>query len=237
MIERGNETSSEETNVPTTPFDGIIAIDGPSGSGKSSVSRRLATELGAACLDTGAMYRAVTLAVMRSGVSHSDAATIMKVVEGTRFEFGTHPDDRYTRIDDVNVDTEIRGAEVTAHVSAVSGVPEVRQHLIKLQRDIIAAASAIVVEGRDIAEVVAPHADLKVYLTADPAERARRRSGQNGADIATTAADIQRRDTADSKTTRPHDAAPGAVVVDTTHLDLEQVLTVLFELLAQRNNA
>lgn len=218
--------------MPITQFDGVIAIDGPSGSGKSSVSRRLATELGSACLDTGAMYRAATLAVMRSGVSHTDTAMIMKVIEGTDFEFGTTPEDRYTRIDGVNVDDEIRGGEVTATVSAVSAVPEVRQYLIKAQRDIINnAANGIVVEGRDIGEVVAPDADVKIYLTADPTERARRRSNQNGADLTATAADIQRRDTADAKTTRPHDAAPGAVVVDTTHLDLDQVLTALHELI------
>lgn len=222
----------------TTQFDGVIAIDGPSGSGKSSVSRRLATELGAACLDTGAMYRAVTLAVMRSGVSLTDTATIMKVIEGTRFEFGTDPADRYTRIDDVLVDADIRGPEVTGQVSAVSAVPEVRKYLITAQREIIAAAEhGIVVEGRDIGEVVAPDADLKIYLTADPAERARRRSSQDGSDLAATAADIKRRDTADAKTTRPHDAAPGAVVVDTTHLDLDQVLTALHELIAHGGTA
>lgn len=213
-------------------FDGVIAIDGPSGSGKSSVSRRLATELGTACLDTGAMYRAAALAVMRSGVSLADTATIIKVVETAKFEFGTTPQDRYTKLDGHNVDNDIRGAEVTANVSAVSGIPEVRQFLISAQRDIIAAAAdGIVVEGRDIGEVVAPDADLKVYLTADPAERARRRSNQNGADLAATAADIQRRDTADAKTTRPHDAAPGAVVLDTTNLDLDQVITALHELI------
>ncbi|GAA4891837.1 cytidylate kinase [Stackebrandtia albiflava] len=218
-----------------TEFDGVIAIDGPSGSGKSSVSRRLATELGAACLDTGAMYRAATLAVLRSAVSLTDTATIIKVVEDTGFEFGTTPEDRYTRIEGENVDDAIRGPEVTAHVSAVSGIPEVRRHLIAAQRAIIAdAAHGIVVEGRDIGEVVAPDADLKIYLTADPAERAKRRSGQNGADLAATAADIHRRDTADAKTTRPHDAAPGAVVVDTTHLDLDQVVTALHELLAHK---
>lgn len=216
-----------------SPFNGVIAIDGPSGSGKSSVSRRLATELDTACLDTGSMYRAATLAVLRSGVSLADTQTIIKVVETAKLEFGTTPEDRYTRLDGDNVDADIRGDEVTAHVSAVSGIPEVRNYLIRMQRDIIAAAeNGIVVEGRDIGEVVAPDADLKVYLTADPAERARRRSSQNGADLAATAADITRRDTADAKTTRPHDAAPGAVVLDTTHLDLDQVITALHELIA-----
>ncbi|MGH8877742.1 MAG: (d)CMP kinase, partial [Stackebrandtia sp.] len=161
----------------TTPFNGVIAIDGPSGSGKSSVARRLATELGAACLDTGAMYRTATLAVLRSGVHLGDKQTIIKVVETAKLEFGTTPDDRYARLDGSNVDTAIRGDEVTTNVSAVSSVPEVRQYLIAAQRDIIKnAANGIVVEGRDIGEVVAPNADLKIYLTADPTERARRRS-------------------------------------------------------------
>lgn len=217
-----------------TPFHGVIAIDGPSGSGKSSVSRRLASQLGARCLDTGAMYRAATLAAMRSGADLADTATVVKVVEDADLEFGTSPDDRYARLDGRNVDTEIRGADVTANVSTVSGIQEVRAYLIKMQRDIIAAATdGIVVEGRDIGEVVAPEADVKVYLTADPVERARRRSLQAGTDMAATAADIQRRDTADAKTTRPHDAAPGAVVLDTTHLDLEQVITALLELIAR----
>ncbi|CAM3109710.1 (d)CMP kinase [Stackebrandtia soli] len=217
-----------------TPFRGVIAIDGPSGSGKSSVSRRLATELGLRCLDTGSMYRAATLAVLRSGVGLTDAATILKVVEGATLEFGTTPNDRYSLVDGDNVDVEIRGPEVTAAVSAVSGVPEVRAILISMQRDIIAKANGIVVEGRDIGEVVAPDADLKVYLTADPNERARRRSMQAGADLAATAADLTRRDNADAKTTRPHDAAPGAVVLDTTHLDLDQVITALHELIAHK---
>jgi cytidylate kinase len=214
------------------PFHGVIAIDGPSGSGKSSVSRRLATELRTACLDTGSMYRAAALAVLRSGISLTDKPTIIKVVETSKLEFGTTPEDRYTLLDGNNVDADIRGDEVTGSVSAVSSIPEVRQYIIAMQRDIIKAADGIVVEGRDIGEVVAPDADLKIYLTADPAVRARRRSAQNGADLATTAADIIRRDTADAKTTRPHDAAPGAVVLDTTHLDLDQVITALHELIA-----
>lgn len=220
----------------TQPYHGVIAIDGPSGSGKSSVARRLATELGTACLDTGAMYRTATLAVLRSGVHLGDKQTVVKVVETAKMEFGTTPTDRYARLDGDNVDTDIRGDQVTSSVSTISSIPEVRQFLITAQRDIINTADGIVVEGRDIGEIVAPDADLKVYLTADPAERARRRSHQNGADITTTAADITRRDTADAKTTRPHDAAPGAVILDTTHLDLDQVITALHELINHRGN-
>lgn len=217
----------------SSQFHGVVAIDGPSGSGKSSVARRLAAELGAACLDTGAMYRTATLAVMRSGVSVSDKSTVAKVVESAKMEFGVDPADRYACLDGDNVDAAIREDDVTAAVSAVSGVPAVRQFLIAAQRDIVDAADCIVVEGRDIGEVVVPDAAVKVYLTADPVERARRRSTQNGADLGATAADISRRDAADSQTTRPHDAAPGAVVVDTTHLDLDQVLTALHELVAR----
>ncbi|HIV57306.1 MAG TPA: (d)CMP kinase [Candidatus Stackebrandtia faecavium] len=216
-------------------FRGVIAIDGPSGSGKSSVTRRLAADLGAGCLDTGAMYRAATLAVLRSGVSMADKPTMSKVVETAKLEFGTTPNDRYTRLDGNNVDAEIRGDEVTSHVSVVSSVPQVRKHLIAMQRQIIADASdGIVVEGRDIGEVVAPDADMKVYLTADATARAHRRSAQVGAELEATAKDIERRDTADAQTTRPLDAAPGAIVVDTTHLDLDQVLTALHELIAHR---
>ena len=136
----------------------VVAVDGPSGSGKSTVSRRLAEALGAAYLDTGAMYRAVTWAVLRAGVDTSDAAAVAAVCSQIRLEIGTDPRKQYVRVDGVPVDGPIRGLEVTAAVSAVSAVPAVRTALVAQQREIIAGAGHIVVEGRDIGTVVAPDA-------------------------------------------------------------------------------
>jgi cytidylate kinase len=143
-------------------------------------------------------------------------------------------------VDGQPVDAEIRGAAVTAAVSAVSAVPAVRAELIAEQRRIIDAArdtTGIVVEGRDIGAVVAPDADLKVYLTADAAERARRRSAENATALAATQADLQRRDQADSKVTKPLEAADDAVAVDTTYDTIDQVVDRLLVLLAERRSA
>ena len=214
----------------------VIAVDGPSGTGKSTVSKGLATKLGAAYLDTGAMYRAATLAVLRAGVDLTDTTAVAKTVHDAKLDFGTTPADPYTRLDGAPADTEIRGPEVTAAVSAVASIPAVRAHLIAEQRRIIAeAAHGIVVEGRDIGEVVAPDADLKIYLTADEAERARRRSAENNTDITKTAAELARRDNADAKTTKPHEAAPGAVILDTTGLGIEEVVDHMRRLLNNSN--
>lgn len=215
----------------------VVAVDGPSGSGKSTVSKRLATALGAAYLDTGAMYRAAALAVLRSGVDLADKDAVAEVVRTAKLDVGTTPGDPFTRLDGESVDAEIRGAEVTGAVSAVAGVPAVREHMIAEQRRIIIEAPAgIVVEGRDIAEVVAPDADLKVYLYADELERARRRSAENDTDVAATAADIARRDAADSKTTKPLEAAAGAIAIDTTFLGIDAVVERMTDLLEQQNN-
>jgi CMP/dCMP kinase len=213
----------------------VVAVDGPSGSGKSTVSRRLAKALDAAYLDTGAMYRAVTWAVLRAGVDLTDPDAIGKVAGEVRLESGTDPDDPYIRADGVPVDLPIRGPEVTATVSGVAAVPAVRRLLVAEQRAIIAAATRIVVEGRDIGEVVAPDADLKVYLTASATERARRRSEQDATDHATTAADLARRDRIDS--TRPTDPlrrAPDAVELDTTELGIDAVVDRLRALVTSR---
>jgi cytidylate kinase len=140
----------------------VVAVDGPSGSGKSTVSRRLAEALGASYLDTGAMYRAITWAVLRDGVDPSDAAVVAAVCARTRLEIGITPGRPFVLVDGEPVDGPIRSLEVTAAVSAVAAVPAVRAALVARQREIIAAAGRIVVEGRDIGTVVAPDADLKV---------------------------------------------------------------------------
>jgi len=206
----------------------VVAVDGPSGSGKSTVSRKLAAALDAAYLDTGAMYRAVTWAVLRAGVDPDDAEGVAKIASEAALECGTDPDAPYIRVNGVAVDAPIRGPEVTRSVSAVAAVPTVRRVLVSRQREIIAAACRIVVEGRDIGSVVAPDADLKVFLTATPEERARRRSEQDATDHAATAADLARRDKLDaSRAADPLRRAPDAVELDTTNLDIDSVVATL----------
>lgn len=219
---------------------GVVALDGPSGTGKSTVSRKLATELGATYLDTGAMYRAVTLAVLRAGVDTSDAAEVIRVARSARLTVGTDPTAPSILLDDVDAEPAIRGPEVTGAVSAVSAVPEVRELLVARQREIIAEAlgqpGAIVVEGRDIGTVVAPDAALKVYLTASAEARAERRTAQDASegrnsDLVSTQADVQRRDALDSgRAVAPLRRAEDAFEVDTTALDISGVLDQLHKL-------
>lgn len=213
----------------------VVAVDGPSGSGKSTVSRRLAQRLGARYLDTGAMYRAVTLGVLRHGVDPHDVPGVIKIAGAVELEVGTDPTAPHITLDGELVDGVIRGPEVTAHVSAVSAVPEVRQLLVRQQQEIIAAArqaEGIVVEGRDIGSVVAPDAHLKVFLTASADERARRRSQEHGTDLHATSADLARRDRLDStRTADPLAQAPDAVVLDTTELGIDEVVERLLSLL------
>jgi CMP/dCMP kinase len=210
----------------------VVAVDGPSGSGKSTVSRRLAAELDARYLDTGAMYRAVTWAVLRAGVDPHDAGRVAAVAARVRLDVGTDPGRPHISVDGVPVDGPIRGVDVTAAVSAVSAVPAVRTRLVAQQRAIIAAAGSIVVEGRDIGTVVAPDADLKVYLTASVDERARRRSSETASDLDRTAADLNRRDRLDSsRTADPLRRADDAVELDTTKLGIDEVVARLRALL------
>lgn len=220
----------------------VVAIDGPSGTGKSTVSRRLAAALGARYLDTGAMYRAVTWAVLAAGIDPSDAAAVAEISGKITLDSGTDPSAPHISVDGRPVDVEIRGPEVTKAVSAVAAVPDVRRRLVARQREVIAAADRIVVEGRDIGTTVAPAADLKVYLTASEAERARRRGTEMAGGTATTAdalaiiqADLARRDTFDStRTASPLRRADDAVEVDTTGLDIDAVVARLVELLPEQ---
>ncbi len=212
----------------------VVAVDGPSGSGKSSVSRGAAARLGLRYLDTGAQYRAMTWWMLRAGVDVADPAAVAAACAKPRVESGTDPADPAICVDGEDVAVAVRSAQVTASVSAVAAVQPVRDRLIALQRDIIRAALAdgvgIVVEGRDIADVVWPQAQCKVYLTASAEARAARR-GAELADVAgDTLADLARRDAEDAKTTRPLDAAPGAVLVDATNLTLAQVIDRVVDL-------
>ena len=203
----------------------VVAVDGPSGSGKSTVSRRLAVALDGVYLDTGAMYRAVTWAVLEAGADPLDADAVAKVAAETDLSIGTDPMEPHFSANGVDVSTAIRGPAVTGAVSAVAAVPAVRRQLVAQQQAIIAAHPRIVVEGRDIATVVAPDADLKVYLTASPAARAQRRSAEDAADMAATAADLARRDRYDSsRAMDPLRQASDAVEVDTTGMSIDDVV-------------
>ena len=218
-----------------TAFVGQVALDGPSGTGKSSVARAVATRLGAAYLDTGAMYRAATVAVLDAGVDPEDAEAVAAAVATARIEVGTHAHTELVEVDGVDVAVRIRGAEVTRAVSAVSAVPSVRRRLVDQQRALVSAADAVVVEGRDIGTVVLPDATLKVYLTAAPEARAQRRAAQLGLstpeEIAELAADLRRRDEYDSsRADSPLRPAEDAVVVDSTDLDREGVVDRVVEL-------
>ncbi|MDG4766374.1 (d)CMP kinase [Solwaraspora sp. WMMD406] len=213
----------------------VVAVDGPSGSGKSTVSRRLASVAGARYLDTGAMYRAVTWAVLRAGVDPHDADGVEKVAADVTLSIGTDPAAPHVVADGVAVDDEIRGSEVTSAVSAVAAVPAVREMLVVEQRALIAAHAPIVVEGRDIGSVVAPDADLKVYLTASAETRAHRRSAETAADVAATAEALARRDRLDStRTADPLQQAPDAVALDTTEMGIDEVVARLRDLLHDR---
>lgn len=217
----------------------VIAIDGPAGTGKSSVSRGLARRLGARYLDTGSMYRIVTLAALRSGIDLADPQAIAAAA-GAPLAVGHDPDVDRALLGEEDVTAAIRGDEVTRAVSAVSAVSEVRSRLVELQRELAHGPGSVVVEGRDIGTVVLPDADLKIFLTASAQTRAGRRNDQNVAaglpdDYDTVLADVLRRDHLDStRAVSPLRAAPDAVVVDTSDMTREEVIDRLCDLVAER---
>ncbi|MCG5433117.1 (d)CMP kinase [Mycobacterium sp. MYCO198283] len=214
----------------------VVAIDGPAGTGKSSVSRGLARALGARYLDTGAMYRLVTLAVLRAGVDPSDTAAVEAATADVPLSVGYDPDDVRAYLAGDDVSAEIRGDEVTRAVSAVSAIPAVRTRLVGIQRELAGGETGVVVEGRDIGTVVLPDADLKIFLTASAETRAQRRNAQNVAaglpdDYDTVLADVRRRDHLDSsRAVSPLRAADDAVVIDTSDMTEQQVVEHLLTL-------
>lgn len=214
----------------------VVAMDGPSGSGKSSTSRGVARRLGLRYLDTGAMYRAFTWWMLQHGVDVEDAAAVAARAEDPVLESGTDPDAPTIAVDGVDVAGPIRSQEVTSAVSAVSAVPEVRAQLLRLQREII-GSGGIVVEGRDIGTVVAPDAPVKVYLTADPEARAARRTAElagTPTDVAATQQDLLRRDRLDSgRATAPLTMPDGAHHIDTTPYTLDEVIEQVVALVEQ----
>ena len=209
-----------------------MAVDGPSGSGKSSASKGVARALGLRYLDTGAMYRALTWWLMSQEADITDETLVASRAAEPAIEVSTDPDDPWTRVDGRDVSSEIRTREVSAQVSAVAVVPEVRRRLIGLQRAIIAAARpGIVAEGRDIGTVVAPDAQLKVFLTADPGARARRRAAETSADTAETEAAQARRDRLDAAQSAK---AADAVLLDATDLTRPEVIGAITRLARER---
>ncbi|MFD8819383.1 (d)CMP kinase [Streptomyces sp. NPDC059627] len=218
----------------------IVAIDGPSGTGKSSTSKAVAEQLGLSYLDTGAQYRAITWWMVNSGIDLTDPTAIAAVAGKPEIVSGTDPVKPTITVDGVDVSGPIRTEEVTSKVSAVSAVPEVRTRISELQRSLArAAADGIVVEGRDIGTTVLPDADLKVFLTASPEARAARRSGElKGADVNATREALVKRDAADStRKTSPLAKAGDAVEVDTTELTLAQVIECVVTLVEEKRAA
>ena len=210
--------NSSETQV-------VVAVDGTSGSGKSSTCRGVADRLGLRYLDTGAQFRAMTWWMLREGVDIHDAEAVAACSGKPAIESGTDPLRPTIEVDGIDVSLAIRSDEVTRAVSPVSTVPEVRTRLLELQREII-GDGGIVVEGRDIGSVVWPQAEVKLYLTADAEARALRRAAEEGGtDVSATEQVLKERDRIDSgRATAPLVMADGAVHIDTTPYSLEEVI-------------
>jgi CMP/dCMP kinase len=213
--------------------DLIVTVDGPSGTGKSTVSRAVASKVGLPHLDTGAFYRAATLAVIRAGVEPGADDAVVDVVRSADLD----QEEGKMFLDGDNVSREIRDPKVTAVVSVVAANPEVRRILVGHQRDWVGRhGGRAVVEGRDIGSVVFPDAALKIFLDARPEVRARRRAGETGDDHVTVLEDLGRRDHLDStRTASPLIVPEGAVIIDTSDLDFDEVVTQVVELVLDRS--
>lgn len=225
----------------------IVAIDGPAGSGKSTVAHAIAERCGLTYLDTGAMYRCVTLACLRGGIDLTDAEAVTAVAERIRIEFGASEGGQTVILDGVDVTGDIRTPEVDHNVSVVSAVPGVRRAMVKLQRA-VGEAGSVVAEGRDIGTVVYPNAEVKVFLTADAEARAHRRAVQReGKDAATDASatadskdeqaileDIRRRDQLDStRKEAPLRPAEDAHHIDSSSLTVDEVVDSIVRLMEE----
>lgn len=209
----------------------VVAIDGPAGAGKSTIARALARRLGVPYLDTGAMYRAVTHAALRDGVQPNDAGAVTHLAGVSRIDVG---EDRVT-VDGVDVTREIRSDRINQAVSHVAAISGVRTVLREQQRAWVAAHGGGVVEGRDIGTVVFPDATLKVFLTASPEVRARRRVAESGGDVEAIARSIAERDRLDSsRVDSPLMTTDGSITVDTSDLSIDQVVEKLHGLVVER---
>ena len=221
--------SDQESETESRPRL-VIAVDGPSGAGKSSASRGAARALGLRYLDTGSMYRALTWWLLDRGADTTDPEVVARLAAEPVIEVSTDPLAPWTRVDGADVSEAIRTREVTGAVSAVAAVPQVRAHLIAMQRRIIAgAAPGIVAEGRDIGTVVAPGAQVKVFLTAAGTARASRRAAEASW---STQADQDRRDRLDAAQSGK---AADAVEIDSTGLGLHEVVGIIVGLVPQKS--
>jgi CMP/dCMP kinase len=217
----------------------IIAVDGPSGAGKSTLGRLLARSLGLLYIDTGAMYRAVALAVERAGVSLADHEAVAEVARRADIRLEGDPDSLQVRLDGADVSTEIRGEQAGHAASVVSAIPEVRRELVRRQRE-MGAAGGVVLDGRDIGTVVFPDADVKFFLTADSSERARRRHDEErlksrAQTYEETLADLEARDRRDTtRADSPLKRADDAVVLDTTGRTIDEVFEAMLAVVRER---
>lgn len=226
--------------ISNMPNDGLIlAVDGPSGTGKSTTCRALAKKLDAKYVDTGAMYRVATLAVLRKGIDPADTAAVIEATADLPLEVNDDPDATTVIFDGEDVSGVIRGAEVTRHVSAVSAIPKVRENLVALQRSLTTQAHRAIVEGRDIGTVVLADAPAKAFLTASARVRAQRRYDQDiaagrEADFDKVLADVERRDAADSsRVVSPLRPAEDAVIIDTSDMGRAEVQEALINLVKE----
>lgn len=226
--------------ISNMPNDGLIlAVDGPSGTGKSTTCRALAKKLDAKYVDTGAMYRVATLAVLRKGIDPADTAAVIEATGDLPLEVNDDPDATTVIFDGEDVSGVIRGAEVTRHVSAVSAIPKVRENLVALQRSLTTQAHRAIVEGRDIGTVVLADAPAKAFLTASARVRAQRRYDQDiaagrEADFDKVLADVERRDAADSsRAVSPLRPAEDAVIIDTSDMGRAEVQEALINLVKE----
>ena len=223
-------SASSGTAVEREPV--VVAIDGPAGSGKSSVSKQVARRLGFGFLDTGAAYRALAWHSLAQGADTSDPSAVLLVAADFPYAISLDPDEFWVRVGGSDVTLEIREPRVTDAVSGVARVPEIRESVNALFRSLIAesALPGVVVEGRDITTVVAPDAPVRILLTASPEVRAARRSAEVTTQDAASVADaLHRRDASDSKVVDFLTAAPGVVVVDSTDLDFDQTVAAVLD--------
>lgn len=220
--------------------DLIITIDGPAASGKSTVARLLAEKLDASFLDTGAMYRAVTLAAMQAGVDLNDRRKLLEIAQTREIQLSVEAGKTTVCIDNIDVTEQIRDPEVTANARYIAGAPEVRAELVRMQRQFAAARHKIVTEGRDQGTVAFADADVKFFLIADAAERARRRqadlkAGGNNQTLEQIQRAIEERDKSDeSRAVGPLKPADDAIVADTTDLSIDEVVDKLLAIVKER---
>ena len=226
--------------ISNMPDEGLIlAVDGPSGTGKSTTCRALAKQLDAKYIDTGAMYRVATLAVLRQGVDPADKEAVISATADLPLEVSDDPDSTQVLFDGADVSRVIREDEVTQNVSAVSAIPEVRENLVALQRTLAQRAHRAIVEGRDIGTVVLADAPAKAFMTASAEVRAQRRHDQNekagiASDFESVLADVQRRDAADSsRAASPLRPADDATIVDTSDMSPEDVVQALINVVKE----